>query len=162
MTNKYMYFVANWKMFGDLRSLNSLDKVIKFSKNNKKNKLKIVYCPPNTLIRPLSRRLKKTKIEVGAQNCHHSYDYGAHTGQVNSTMIKNVGAKYVILGHSENRQLGETDNLINLKLKSALFNFKLIKLSVSPSCLFSECPKITYFAPTFLIIVEFTWPVCAP
>ena len=43
MTNKYMYFVANWKMFGDLRSLNSLDKVIKFSKNNKKNKLKIVY-----------------------------------------------------------------------------------------------------------------------
>ena len=79
MTNKYMYFVANWKMFGDLRTLNSLDKVIKFSKNNKKNKLKIVYCPPNTLIRPLSRRLKKTKIEVGAQNCHHSYDYGAHT-----------------------------------------------------------------------------------
>ena len=64
MTNKYMYFVANWKMFGDLRTLNSLDKVIKFSKNNKKNKLKIVYCPPNTLIRPLSRRLKKTKIEV--------------------------------------------------------------------------------------------------
>ena len=120
MTNKYMYFVANWKMFGDLRTLNSLDKVIKFSKNNKKNKLKIVYCPPNTLIRPLSRRLKKTKIEVGAQNCHHSYDYGAHTGQVNSTMLKNVGAKYVILGHSENRQLGETDNLINLKIKSAI------------------------------------------
>ena len=42
MTNKYMYFVANWKMFGDLKTLNSLDKVIKFSKTNKKNKLKIV------------------------------------------------------------------------------------------------------------------------
>tara|TARA_Y100001936_G_scaffold234695_1_gene262061 strand:+ start:21 stop:761 length:741 start_codon:yes stop_codon:yes gene_type:complete len=120
MTNKYMYFVANWKMFGDLRTLNSLDKVIKFSKSNKKNKFKIVYCPPNTLIRPLSKRLKKTKIEVGAQNCHHSYEYGAFTGQVNSSMLKNVGAKYVILGHSENRQLGETDNLINLKIKSAI------------------------------------------
>ncbi len=120
MTNKYMYFVANWKMFGDLTTLNSLDKVIKFSKNNKKNKFKIVYCPPNTLIRPLSKRLKKTKIDVGAQNCHHSYDYGAYTGQVNSFMLKNVGAKYIILGHSENRQLGETDNLINLKIKSAL------------------------------------------
>ena len=36
MTNKYVYFVANWKMFGDLRTLNSLDKVIKFSKNKKK------------------------------------------------------------------------------------------------------------------------------
>ena len=115
-----MYFVANWKMFGDLRTLNSLDKVIKFSKMNKNNKLKIVYCPPNTLIRPLSRRLKKTKIEVGAQNCHHSYDYGAYTGQVNSNMLKNVGAQYVILGHSENRQLGETDSLINLKIKSAI------------------------------------------
>ena len=36
MTNKYMYFIANWKMFGDLRTLNSLDKVINFSKINKK------------------------------------------------------------------------------------------------------------------------------
>ena len=40
MTNKYMYFVANWKMFGDLRTINSLDKVIKFSKTNKKISLK--------------------------------------------------------------------------------------------------------------------------
>ena len=120
MTNKYMYFVANWKMFGDLRTLNLLDKVIKFSNNNKLKKFKIVYCPPSTLICPLSTKLKKTKIEVGAQNCHHSYDYGAHTGQLNSSMLKNVGAKYIILGHSENRQLGETDNLINLKIKNAI------------------------------------------
>ena len=116
-----MYFIANWKMFGGLSTLNSLTKVIKFLKIFKKSKnTKIIYCPPNTLIRPLSRRLKKTKIEVGAQNCHHSYYYGAHTGQVNSTMLKNVGAKYVILGHSENRQLGEDDKLINLKIKSAI------------------------------------------
>ena len=93
MTNKYMYFIANWKMFGDLTTLNSLDKVIKFSKNIKKNKIKLIYCPPSTLIRPLSKRLKKTKIEVGAQNSHHSYDTGAYTGQVNSRMLKSVGAK---------------------------------------------------------------------
>ena len=120
MTNKYMYFVANWKMFGDLRTLNSLDKVIKFSKTNKKNKFRIIYCPPSTLIRPLSKRLKKTKIEVGAQNCHQSFDDGAYTGQVNSRMLKSVGAKYVIIGHSENRQLGDNDKLINLKIKSAI------------------------------------------
>ncbi len=114
-----MYFIANWKMFGDLRTLNSLDKVINFSKDNKKNKFKLIYCPPNTLIRPLSKRLKKTNIEVGAQNCHENDDYGAFTGQVNSKMLKNVGAKYVILGHSENRQAGENDKLINLKIKSA-------------------------------------------
>jgi len=120
MTNKYMYFIANWKMFGDLRTLNSLDSVIKFSKKSKNTKFRIIYCPPNTLIRPLSKRLKKTNLEVGAQNCHESENYGAFTGHVNSKMLKNVGAKYVILGHSENRQSGETDKLINLKIKSAI------------------------------------------
>ena len=106
-------------MFGDLRTLNSLDKVIKFSKSNK-NKFKLIYCPPNTLIRPMSKRLKNSNLEVGAQNCHENDDYGAFTGQVNSRMLKSVGAKYVILGHSENRKAGENDNLINLKIKSAI------------------------------------------
>ena len=119
MTNKYMFFIANWKMFGDLRTLNSLDNVIKFSKTNK-NKFKLIYCPPNTLIRPMSKRLKNSNLEVGAQNCHENDDYGAFTGQVNSRMLKSVGAKYVILGHSENRKAGENDNLINLKIKSAI------------------------------------------
>ena len=107
-------------MFGDLRTLNSLDSVIKFSNIKKKNKFKIIYCPPNTLIRPLSKRLKKTKLDVGAQNCHENENYGAFTGNVNARMLKNVGAKYIILGHSENRQSGETDKLINLKIKSAI------------------------------------------
>ncbi len=106
-------------MFGDLRTLNSLDNVIKFSKTNK-NKFKLIYCPPNTLIRPMSKRLKNSNLEVGAQNCHENDDYGAFTGQVNSRMLKSVGAKYVILGHSENRRTGENDNLINLKIKSAI------------------------------------------
>ncbi|SVB51381.1 uncharacterized protein METZ01_LOCUS204235, partial [marine metagenome] len=42
MTNKYMYFIANWKMFGDIKSLNSLNKVLKFSKTNKNNKFKLI------------------------------------------------------------------------------------------------------------------------
>ncbi len=116
-----MYFIANWKMFGGLNSLNSLHKVTKFLKSFKKKKLiKIIYCPPNTLIRPMSKKLKDTKIEVGAQNCHESENYGAFTGSINSIMLKNVGAKYIILGHSENRESGETNKLINLKIKSAL------------------------------------------
>ena len=107
-------------MFGDLKTLNSLDKVIKFLKANKKNKFKLIYCPPNTLIRPLSKRLKNTNIEVGAQNSHENENSGPYTGHVNSKMLKNVGAKYIILGHSENRQNGEDDKLINLKIKSAI------------------------------------------
>ena len=122
MTNKYMYFVANWKMFGDFKSLKLVNKVISFSKKFKTSKFKIIYLPPNTLICPMAQMVKNTKIEVGAQNCHHQENYGALTGSVNAKMIKGVGAKYVILGHSENRQTGESDKLINLKIKTALKN----------------------------------------
>ena len=115
-----MYFIANWKMFGVLRTLNSLNKVIKFLKTFKKsNKTRIIYCPPSTLIRSLSKKVKNSKIQVGAQNCHESLTYGASTGSINPMMLKNVGAKYVILGHSENRESGETDRLINSKIKAA-------------------------------------------
>ena len=103
MTNKYIYFIANWKMFGNLKTLNSLNKVISFVKKFKKNKIKLIYCPPFTLLSPLNNKLKLTTIDLGAQNCHQSESYGANTGQINSEMIKAVGAKYVILGHSENR-----------------------------------------------------------
>ena len=120
MTNKYIYFVANWKMFGNLRSLYSLNKVISFTKKYKRNKFKLIYCLPNTLISPFKDKLKSSSIDIGAQNCHESENFGANTGQVNSNMLKDVGAKYVIIGHSENRQLGESDNLINLKIKSSI------------------------------------------
>ena len=115
-----MYFIANWKMFGGLSTLNSLKKVIKFLKIFKKsNKTKIIYCPPNTLIHAMSKKIINSQIQVGAQNCHESLTYGASTGSVNPIMLKSVGAKYVILGHSENRVSGETDRLINTKIKSA-------------------------------------------
>ena len=116
-----MYFIGNWKMFGGLNSLNSLHRVIKFYKGFKKNRfIKIIYCPPSTLIRPMSKKLKDSRIEVGAQNCHENENYGAFTGSINSKMLKDVGAKYVIIGHSENRQRGESNKKINDKIKSAL------------------------------------------
>ena len=120
MTNKYMYFIANWKMFGNIKSLNTLDKVIKFSKSKEIKKGRIVYCPPNTLISSFLKKFKNCLIDIGAQNCHESDSYGAHTGFVNSKMLKNIGANYVIIGHSENRKNGETDKLINQKIKSAI------------------------------------------
>ena len=59
-------------------------------------------------------------LGIGAQNCHESKNYGPFTGSVNSHMLKNIGAHFVIIGHSENRDKGENDKLINLKIKSAL------------------------------------------
>jgi triosephosphate isomerase len=120
MTNKYMYFIANWKMFGDLKSLNSLNKVINFSKSKKINKGRLIYCPPYTLISSFLKKFKNCQIDLGGQNCHESGSYGPHTGFVNSRMLKNIGANYVIIGHSENREKGDIDKLINLKIKSAL------------------------------------------
>ena len=120
MTNKYMYFVANWKMFGNLKSINTLDKVIKFSKSKEIKKGRLIYCPPFTLITSFFKKFKNCLIDIGGQNCHESDDYGAHTGSINSKMLKSIGANYVILGHSENRIKGETDKLINLKIRSAI------------------------------------------
>jgi triosephosphate isomerase len=120
MTNKYMYFVANWKMYGNLSSLNTLNKVIKFSKSKEISKGRLIYCPPYTLISSFSKKFKNCQIGIGGQNCHESESYGPYTGSVNSRMLKNIGAHFVIIGHSENRVKGENDKLINLKIKSAL------------------------------------------
>ena len=115
-----MYFIANWKMYGNLKSLNTLNKVIKFSKSKEIKKGRLIYCPPYTLISSFLKKFENCLIDIGGQNCHESEDYGSHTGFVNSKMLKSTGANYVILGHSENRQKGETDKLINLKIKSAI------------------------------------------
>ena len=115
-----MYFIANWKMYGNLSSLNSLDKVIKFSKSKEIKKGRLIYCPPYTLISSFSKKLRNCQIGIGGQNCHESESYGAYTGFVNTRMLKDAGAHFVIIGHSENRKKGESDELINLKIKSAL------------------------------------------
>ena len=119
MTNN-MFFIANWKMFGDFKSGNSVKKVIKLSKNKKYKKAQIIYCPPFTLIDKFLKLVKNSKIKVGAQNCHYSEKPGPFTGSINSDLIKSSGAKYVIIGHSENRVTGDTNQIINLKIKSAL------------------------------------------
>ena len=120
MTNKFRYFIANWKMYGDLNSLKSINKVIKFVKSYKNKRFKLIYCPPYTLLSHFLKKLQKSSIDVGAQNCHEENEYGAFTGNVNAKMIKNLGAKHLILGHSENRNNGETNVIINKKINNAL------------------------------------------
>ena len=119
MTNN-MFFIANWKMFGDFKSVNSIKKVINLSKNKKYSKAKIIYCPPYTLIDKVLKLVKNSKVEVGAQNCHYSLNPGPFTGSISTDLIKSSGARYVIIGHSENRISGDSNKIINLKIKSAL------------------------------------------
>ena len=77
-------------------------------------------CVPFTLIYFFTTKFKSKFVSIGAQNCHYHGTYGPFTGSVSALMLKNVGAKHVILGHSENRSEGDTDKLIKKKIKSAL------------------------------------------
>ena len=129
-------------MYGDLNSLKSINKVIKFAKSNKKKRFKLIYCPPYTLLSAFCAKLQKSPLFVGAQNCHEETEYGAFTGNINAKMIKNLGAKYIILGHSENRANGDTDEVINKKINSALKQ-KLIVIFCIGETLFQKKRKQT-------------------
>ena len=120
MINRNMFFVANWKMFGRPSYYKILEKINRYIIKHKKNKsLNIVACVPNTLITLYSNKLKKTLIKVGAQNCSEFQNDGPYTGSVSGKMIKDAGAKYVIIGHSESREQGDTDKIIKNKIESA-------------------------------------------
>jgi triosephosphate isomerase len=121
MTNKLKYFIGNWKMFGDIASFKIIEKINKFTQKDKNiNNKKVIFCVPNTLLQFFNKNLKSTSISLGAQNCHHKEGYGSFTGSVSASMLRNVGAKYVIIGHSENRSDGETNQKIKEKINSAL------------------------------------------
>ena len=83
----------------------------------------VIVCPPFIHLSTLNQLAKNSsKVFIGAQNCHQA-DTGAFTGEVSAAMIQSVGAKYVLIGHSERRQyFGESDELLAEKVKSALKN----------------------------------------
>ena len=127
MTNNNIYFIANWKMHGNTGDINRSSAVIKLANYKKYKKKKIIYCPPFTLLRTFYDKVKKSNVSIGAQNCHSNFNYGPFTGSINAKLVKSTGAKYIILGHSENRQSGETDFIINKKIHSSLKeNLKVI------------------------------------
>ncbi len=80
----------------------------------------VVLCPPNVYLSQVSDAIAGTPIELGAQNLYAA-DGGAFTGEINASMLTDVGCRYAILGHSERRALmGETDEQVNEKLHAAL------------------------------------------
>ena len=122
-----MIFIANWKMYGNAGNITKSSSVIKLANTKKYRKHKIIYCPPYTLLKNFYDKVKNTNVYIGAQNCHSSSNFGAFTGSINAKLIKSTGAKYIIIGHSENRNNGETDLIINKKIRSALNeNLKVI------------------------------------
>ena len=80
----------------------------------------IVICPPYTLLAYLADALETSNIVIGAQNMYWQ-DEGAFTGEISPLMLKDIGCKFVLIGHSERRQyFGETNESVNNKVKAAL------------------------------------------
>ena len=80
----------------------------------------VVVCVPAVDIAPVAAAVKGSKIKVGAQNVHFA-ESGAYTGELSAAMLKEAGAEYVIIGHSERRQyFGETDATVNQRTLTAL------------------------------------------
>lgn len=110
---------GNWKMnktsFEAVDLANSLKREL-----SDVNEVDIVVCPPFSFLGDVHDVLLDTTVELGAQNLHGE-DSGAFTGEVSAPMLKSVGVKYVIIGHSERRQFfGETDETVKIKIRAAL------------------------------------------
>ena len=117
------YFIGNWKMFGVPKSISILNKINSFcSKDKNKKKYQIIITPPYTLIETFAKYFKNKKIMIGSQNCYQKNEFSSNTGAVSPFMIKRVGAKYTLIGHSDNRAEGDTDLMLKDKVKFALKN----------------------------------------
>ena len=85
------------------------------------NHCEVIIAPVFTAIKTVADRLEGSNIRVAAQNCSTEVEEGAHTGEVTAAMLRDVGATFVIVGHSERRQLySETDSMVNKKCAAAL------------------------------------------
>ena len=117
------YFIGNWKMFGVPKSVNILNKINSFhSKDKNRNKYRVIITPPYTLIESYAKYFKNKKISIGSQNCYQKEQFSSNTAAVSPYMLRSVGAQYTLVGHSDNRGEGDTDSMLNDKVKFALKN----------------------------------------
>lgn len=123
------YAIANWKMELTLKeSVKLARKIVNSSYrhseprrgiSHRSKKVEIILCPSFTSLEEIGKITKNKKVELGAQDMFWKKE-GAFTGEVSSKELKRLGVKYVILGHSERRKLGETDKIVRQKLEAAL------------------------------------------
>ena len=120
-TKRHPLIAGNWKMNGlkkDVRSLaGGLASRVKKLNNPT---FEMLVCPPAPLVGLVSEVVKGSGIAVGGQDCHDR-ESGAHTGDISAALLKSMGCKYVIVGHSERRtDHAETDKVVKAKAETAL------------------------------------------
>ena len=113
------FIAANWKMYKTVHDTVAFIKEFR-SLVKEVHDVEIVIAPPFTALRTAVEAAHASNIGVAGQNLHWERE-GAFTGEVSAGMLKEAGAEYVIIGHSERRRLfGETDETVNRKLASAV------------------------------------------
>ncbi|MGA2059805.1 MAG: triose-phosphate isomerase [Thermoguttaceae bacterium] len=113
------FIAGNWKMTQNRASAVALaEGVAKAAKTIEG--VDLAVCPPSCYLDAVGRAVAGSNVALGAQNMYHEKE-GAFTGELSASMLRDLGCKYVILGHSERRHvLGETDAAINKKVHAAL------------------------------------------
>jgi len=111
---------ANWKMNKTPDETSRFIQDLKAQLIPAKPEAEVVVCPPFTSLALSSDALEGTFLSTGAQNLHWE-ESGAYTGEISAEMLRSIGCKYAIVGHSERRTLfGETDEMVQKKLTSVL------------------------------------------
>ena len=111
---------GNWKM--NMLPNEAIEYIQAFEPLVKNSKAEVILCVPYTDLFYCLMNVQGTNIKIGAQNMHFE-EKGAYTGEVSGKMLKSIGVEYVIIGHSERRQMfNETDESVNKKIKSAFEN----------------------------------------
>lgn len=110
---------GNWKMYKTQAETLDFLKHFLGQLNETPDGREVVLCAPFTALGALSKSLHGARVKVGAQNLHWESE-GAFTGEISGPMLRELGARYVVVGHSERRQyFGETDETVNQRLKAA-------------------------------------------
>jgi triosephosphate isomerase len=112
---------GNWKMNGLFASVGELEKIIAGARSlaQRSGKADIMVCPPATLIASFAKAASGSPLAIGGQDCHPLAS-GPHTGDISAEMLRDAGARSVIVGHSERRaDHGESDAIVRAKAQAA-------------------------------------------
>jgi triosephosphate isomerase len=121
MTSRKPLIAGNWKMFKTSQEANeTASKLVELVTDA--SHTEIMIAPPFTALSTVAEIVKGSNVSLGAQNLFWENE-GAYTGEISSAMLVSTGCRYVIIGHSERRQFfGETDEMVNKKINSAVKN----------------------------------------
>jgi triosephosphate isomerase len=127
MTDRQPVIAANWKMHHDhFVAIQFIQKLSYLLDKGDAERVDVIVCPPFTDLRSMQTTIDADRIPIslGAQHCHWE-DSGAYTGEISPPMLAKLTVSYVIVGHSERREIfGETDQMVNDKVK-AIFKHQM-------------------------------------